>query len=694
MAVIHIQKIKTKKIGLLMNNILILLLLKIIFVNSIIINYKSNLNNYYSEIHLVIQGSGEQSLLNSGFNPEPSEVYINGVKKDSCKKSCNLEKDKNNIILRFDNPIESCEKIFEGLYNITEIDLSNFDASKVTTMREMFSLCQKLEKINFGNIDTSSLEDMYDLFDGCSKLTSIDLSNLDTSKVTSMSYMFSNCKNLDKINFGNINTSSLETMEYSFYNCNSLTTIDLSNFDTSKVTSMFCIFYKCSNLKYLDLSNFDFTNLEEAESMFDSCSSLIFLNIYNFQLKYSYGKDDIFKSINPNVKYCTKDSDLKNYISENYNIESNCNDICFQKNKKIDIYSSQCLESCSQGGYDLEYNNMCEYECPTDTYPLSSDKDVKECLEKTPEGYYLDVTNKIYKKCFENCKFCYGEGNKANHNCKECNPNYIFWDDSKYKNNCYKDCNFSFYPYYFDESNEYHCSEKFKGCPEKYNKYILEKNKCIDNCKNDDTYRYEFNNICFTNCPSNTSILEDNEFLCYNITLNGYYLDNKNKIYKRCYETCGKCESGGNEINHNCIECKSNYEFYKNLKNVLNCYEKCEYYYYFDELNNFLCTNDYKCPEQYNRLIKEKNKCIDNCENDDTHIHEYQNICYEKLPNDIIKYTTNYITNKIGKLDDIIQKTTNYNTYEIKNSEEFINSIYSYSTILNYKNENEIVDYN
>ena len=81
MAVIHIQKIKTKKLYLLMNYILVLLLLKIVLVNSILINYKSNLNNYYSEIHLVIQGSGEQRLLNSGFNPEPSEVYINGVKR-------------------------------------------------------------------------------------------------------------------------------------------------------------------------------------------------------------------------------------------------------------------------------------------------------------------------------------------------------------------------------------------------------------------------------------------------------------------------------------------------------------------------------------------------------------------------------------------------------------------------------------
>ena len=119
-----------------------------------------------SEIHLVIQGSGQQKV----SNIEPSEVLVNGVKDDSCSKTCNLVGDRNNITLKFNTQIESCRSMFSGLGNIIEIDLSNFDASNVKDMRFMFDDCSKLEKIEFGNINTPSLENMAGMFQGCSKL--------------------------------------------------------------------------------------------------------------------------------------------------------------------------------------------------------------------------------------------------------------------------------------------------------------------------------------------------------------------------------------------------------------------------------------------------------------------------------------------------------------------------------------------
>ena len=63
-----------------------------------------------SEIHLVIQGSGEQKLLRDSFSVEPSEVLVNGVKDDSCSKTCNLVGDRNNITLKFNTQIESFMK--------------------------------------------------------------------------------------------------------------------------------------------------------------------------------------------------------------------------------------------------------------------------------------------------------------------------------------------------------------------------------------------------------------------------------------------------------------------------------------------------------------------------------------------------------------------------------------------------------
>ena len=61
-----------------------------------------------SEIHLVIQGNGQQTLLSDWYSGvAPSEVFVNGVKDDSCSKTCNLAGDKNNITLKFDTQIES-----------------------------------------------------------------------------------------------------------------------------------------------------------------------------------------------------------------------------------------------------------------------------------------------------------------------------------------------------------------------------------------------------------------------------------------------------------------------------------------------------------------------------------------------------------------------------------------------------------
>ena len=208
------------------------LLLKIFLFLSIL---RESIN---SEIYLVIKGKGEQNLLYNYFDIEPSEVLVNGVKDDSCSKICNLVGDKNKITLKFDTQIESCYTMFYELDNIIEIDLSNFDASKVIDMRYMFKSCSNLEKIEFGNINTPSLKNMCAMFGSCSKLKSVDFSNFDTSKVTDMGYLLSGCSKLEKIEFGNINTSSVEKMDYLFQDCSKLISINLSKFDTSKVTTI------------------------------------------------------------------------------------------------------------------------------------------------------------------------------------------------------------------------------------------------------------------------------------------------------------------------------------------------------------------------------------------------------------------------------------------------------------------------
>ena len=59
--------------------------------------------------------------------------------------------------------------------------------------------------------------------------------------------------------------------------------------------------------------------------------------------------------------------------------------------------------------------------------------------------------------------------------------------------NCYEKCDNY---YYFDENNTFYCTETNK-CTKKYNKLIIEKNKCISNCDLDTIYKYEYDNKCY-----------------------------------------------------------------------------------------------------------------------------------------------------------------------------------------------------
>ena len=143
---------------------------------------------------------------------------------------------------------DSSKMFFTGTFlpgshkDIKDLDLSNFDTSKVMTMNEMFANMYNLTSLNLSNFDTSKVTDMYGMFAYMHRLTSLNLSNFDTSNVTGMRGMFDGMS--------------------------SLTSLDLSNFDTSKVTDMGGMFSDMSNLTSLDLSNFNTSNVTDMSDMF------------------------------------------------------------------------------------------------------------------------------------------------------------------------------------------------------------------------------------------------------------------------------------------------------------------------------------------------------------------------------------------------------------------------------------------
>ena len=317
----------------------------------------------FSEINLIINEKGDRNILSNDFYTEPSDIIVNGVsKKDSCSKSCTLEDDFNNISLIFEDEINSTENMFSGLTYIKEIDLSNFDCSKVTTMKSMFDNCVNLEEIKFGNIDTSLVENMERLFSDCKKLKSIDVSNFDTSLVTNMREMFARCEIIKSIDASSFQTSKVEDMFDIFAYNYELVSVNVSSFDTSSCTNFQGIVFRCYKLKSLDLSNFNGSLGTNFLYMFNYCESLIYLNLNSFKIKTD-SQHDSFIQLSSNIKLCIEDSETqKNFFGDGSNID--CTDKCFSKDIKINLTNVECIEEC--GEEEFEFKNICGNECLQD----------------------------------------------------------------------------------------------------------------------------------------------------------------------------------------------------------------------------------------------------------------------------------------------------------------------------------------
>ena len=137
-----------------------------------------------------------------------------------------------------------------------------------------------------------------------------------------------------------------------------------------------------------------------------------------------------------------------------------------------------------------------------------------------------------------------------------------------------------------------------------------------------------------------------------------------------CNERCSNCyDSDISENNHQCIECKDGYYHVKDTYNCVtkeemigtvysfdekeNIFKICDYYIYYKLLNELkYCTYNYSCPTDFNKLIPEKNQCINSCSKDKEYKYEFRNTCYRKCPINIsvksktIKYYCEAICNK------------------------------------------------
>ena len=143
----------------------------------------------------------------------PDKVYIEGKIQNVVNHTYNIDQSDIYVILEWNNPINTSAYMFSECHDIYEVDLSNFDTSKIINMDFMFNNSQFLTSINLANVDTSHVTSMWGMFNQCKSITSLDLSYFDTSLVTTMQWMFKECEKLEYINMKNFTETKLENVK-------------------------------------------------------------------------------------------------------------------------------------------------------------------------------------------------------------------------------------------------------------------------------------------------------------------------------------------------------------------------------------------------------------------------------------------------------------------------------------------------
>ena len=118
-----------------------------------------------------------------------------------------------------------CNDKGKGIFDHTDfkyIDISYWDVSNVTSMRNMFFMCSELKSVgDISEWDVSNVTNMSCMFFGCKKLESVgDISSWDVSNVTDMSFMFYDCKELESVgDISDWNVSNVRNKDIMFLYC-------------------------------------------------------------------------------------------------------------------------------------------------------------------------------------------------------------------------------------------------------------------------------------------------------------------------------------------------------------------------------------------------------------------------------------------------------------------------------------------
>ena len=273
---------------------------------------------------------------------------------------------------------------------------------------------------------------------------------------------------------------------------------------------------------------------------------------------------------------------------------------------------------------NIQLNSNNKFKILTDNLIFNSNESKKIKITFINYGIILTGT----KECSFNIRVCHPrcldcndvDGNDNNHQCTICVEGYFLIEDTY---NCKTKQEMKGTNYYFDE-----ITQKFK--------------KCYEDCKTCSTRGDLIDMKCDT-CGDPKKYYAEPHNCIDDITR--YYLDEEEKIYKKCYKNCYSCNAKSIETEHNCTKCEDKYHFIYNETRKKNCIPENE-----KPINTYLDTetNTYELCYERCHSCSQKSTIVDNN-------------CDECAKDDNKKYLYHFLENKKGQC--ITEKEKPLNTY-------------------------------
>ncbi len=457
--------------------------------------------------------------------------------------------------------VTNMEYLFRDCFALTSLNLNSFNTSKVKNMKGLFVNCLLLKKLEISNLDTSKVEDMSFMFFSCESLTSLNLSNFKTSLVRNMKDMFYHCSSLIYVDISSFDTTNVNNMNSMFSRCTSLKSLDISNFKLYLVDMEyflelsislesvkfsknyinyaygFAMFSHCYSLKSIDLYRFVF--VDDIGYLFSECHSLTSLDLSLVNTNYVYGMYNSFqkcyslKSLNLSnwntrrvqmIDYMFYDCkslislDLSNFdtssVFQMNNIFFNCIELISLNLSKFNTSLVNDMNSMFYGCISLETLDLSNFNTTKVKNMKSMFFDCKK-LKSLDLSNFNTINVDNMAMMFSGCsslEFLNFTNYKNELNILTTNIFYetdnnliIFINNVNYKNII------NLIP----ELSSFRCITNNNALINQKNLKIINENKiCLDECYNDKIYSYEFNNLCYKECPKGTISSSSDKYLC------------------------------------------------------------------------------------------------------------------------------------------------------------------------------------